>query len=401
MRIAIVNDSGTEVEAVRHAILAQGRHQVAWVAPDGEEAVRQCAHDRPDLILMDLEMPRMDGVEATRRIMAESPCAIVIVTASAHEHTAKVFEAMGAGALDVVNTPVLGGAPGAAGPKSLLAKIETIRRLIAPAPGQKPAPREDRDAHRPGANDASLVCLGSSAGGPAALARVLSGLPADFPAAVVIVQHVDAQFAQGLADWLGSQSKLPVRLAQEGDPLQPGVVLLAGRDHHLVLAGPHRLGYARAAADCAYRPSVDIFFKSVAQHRQSLASLVSRPKSQVSTPAVAGLQTPNSRLPAGIQTIGVLLTGMGRDGAKGLLALREHGFLTIAQDGASSAVFGMPKAAADLKAAAEILALDKIAPRLVKVLCGQPKVQSPRAAAPRSEPAAAAGGGQPESLDLD
>jgi two-component system response regulator WspF len=130
---------------------------------------------------------------------------------------------------------------------------------------------------------------------------------------------------------------LPVRLAHEGETLRPGVVLLAGRDHHLVLLGPRRLGYARAAANCACHPSVDIFFNSVAEHRTT-------------------------------KTIGVLLTGMGRDGANGLLALRERGFLTIAQDQATSAVFGMPKAAADLKAAAEILALDKIAPRLVNVL---------------------------------
>ena len=337
MRIAIVNDMLMPVEAMRRVIIAHGGHQVVWVARDGEEAVRQCERDRPDLILMDLVMPRLDGIGATRRIMAKTPCAIVIVTASVHDQTAKVFEAMGAGALDAVNTPMLGSGTDTDGPKLLLAKIDTIRRLIAPTPWQKSPHRDAHSAQRHGTLHESLVCIGTSAGGPAALASVLAGLPADFPAAIVIVQHVDAQFAQGLANWLASYGRLPVRLAEEGEQLQPGVVLLAGRDHHLVLTSPHRLGYSRAAADCAYRPSVDVFFKSVAQHRRS-------------------------------QTIGVLLTGMGRDGAEGLLAMRERGFLTIAQDQASSAVFGMPKAAADLNAATEILTLDKIAPRIVNVV---------------------------------
>ncbi len=353
MRIAIVNHMPLAVEALRQVILSHGKHQVVWVAADGEEAVRQCERDRPDLILMDLVMPRMDGIEATRQIMTKTPCAILIVTVHTADYTAKVFEAMGAGALDVVHTPVVGGTTTAEGRKSLLAKIEIIRRFIAPIHGAKSNAGNDRAAQRLGTKSESLVCIGSSAGGPAALARVLSGLPANFPAAVVIVQHVDPQFAPGLADWLASQTQLPVRLAQEGDRLQPGSVLLAGRAHHLVLAGPQRLGYTRAAADCAYRPSVDIFFHSVAEHREGGGQ-----RSEDRGP------TPNLWPP----TIGILLTGMGRDGAKGLLALRERGFLTIAQDQASSAVFGMPKAAADLKAAVEILTLDKIAPRLVNVL---------------------------------
>jgi len=340
MRIAIVNDMLLAVEAMRRVILAHGEHQVVWVARDGEEAVSRCARDRPDLILMDLVMPRMDGIEATRQIMAKTPCAVVIVTASVHDYTAKVFEAMGAGALDAINTPMPGGASSAAGPRSLLAKIDTIRRLIAPTAWQKTAAHKDHPQQPHGARKESLICVGASAGGPAALARLLAGLPKNFPAAIVIVQHVDAQFVQGLADWLASQAKLPVRLVEEGDLLQSGVALLAGRDHHLVLVSPRRLGYARATVDCAYRPSVDIFFKSVAAHYQGTA-------------------------------IGVLLTGMGRDGAQGLLTMRHQGFLTVAQDEATSAVFGMPKAAAELKAATEILALDKIAPRLVNVMAHQ------------------------------
>ena len=342
MRIAIVNDMLLAVEAIRRLLAGPGGHEIAWVARDGEEAVERCAQDRPDLILMDLIMQRMDGIEATRRIMARTPCAIVVVTANVDDHAAKVFEAMGAGALDAVNTPILGMAGSPNGQDALLAKVETIRRLLAPDPWQKPIVAVEDDHRAPQPKSEKLVALGASAGGPGALAKVLSGLPGDFPAAVVIVQHVDAQFAGGLASWLGTHSRLPVRLVEEGDAPRMGTVLLAGRGHHLVLSGPARLGYSRAAADCAYRPSVDMFFKSIAVHWKG-------------------------------EAVGVVLTGMGRDGAEGLLTMRRQGFHTMTQDEATSAVFGMPKAAAELQAAAEILALDKIASRLVNIL----QVQSP------------------------
>jgi len=239
--------------------------------------------------------------------------------------------------------PLVSGLPSPAeSARALLAKVETIRRLVADDPwevGRRGAMGDGLSPIASGLGPATppLVVIGASAGGPAALARVLSGLPGDFPGAVVIVQHVDAQFAAGLGQWLASHGKLPVRLVEEGDVPRAGLVLLAGRDFHLVLSDSGRLGYSRGAAECVYRPSVDLFFKSVALHWRHAA-------------------------------VGVLLTGMGRDGAAGLLALRERGFHTITQDEGSSAVFGMPKAAAELKAAVEVLALDKIAARLVNVL---------------------------------
>lgn len=336
MRIGLVNDTPMIIDAIRRVLTADPEDQVAWVAHDGEEAVACCRRDRPDLILMDLAMPRMDGVEATRRIMARTPCPIVIVTARVDDEAARVFEAMGAGALDAVNAPFFGSPDSLHGARQLRAKVETIRRLVAPTPWKKPGQRKEEDTTQILAKQEMVVCIGASAGGPAALAKLLAGLPVDFPAAVVIVQHVDAQFAAGLANWLAGHSALPLRLVEEGDRPRPGTVLLSGRDHHLVFAGPHRLGYVRADKNSAYRPSVDVLFKSAAEHCLGIA-------------------------------VGVVLTGMGRDGAEGLLAMRRRGFLTIAQNEATSAVFGMPKAAIELKAAAEILALDKIAPRLVNV----------------------------------
>jgi len=337
MRIALVNDVMAAVEAMRRVVLSTRDHQVAWIARDGSEALDLCASDAPDLILMDLIMPGMGGVEATRRIMARNPCAIVVVTANVTDQSGKVFEAMGAGALDAVNTPVLERTGGCDGARALLAKIDTIRRLIGPDVGKDhPAPAQPITRH-PGQHHNHLIGIGASAGGPTALASVLAHLPADFPAPVIIVQHVDPHFAEGLANWLNGQTPLHVRLAREGDHPQAGTALLAGQENHLVFASPTRLVYTRHPAGCSYRPSIDLFFESA------------------------------DRFWPG-DVVGVLLTGMGRDGAEGLRALHASGHHTIAQDRPSSAVYGMPGAAAELRAATEILSLDKIGPRLTNIV---------------------------------
>jgi len=306
--------------------------------------VTRCVADTPDLILMDLIMPKMDGVEATRRIMAQSPCAIVVVTASVDDNSSKVFEAMGAGALDAVNTPVLEHPGESEGAGALLAKIETIRKLLG-SPAMPKSPVRDEGAVGVPAAGECLVAIGASAGGPAAVAEVLRHLPASFPVPIVVVQHVDQQFAKGLADWLAGQTSLRVRLAEAGDRPTPGSVLLAGTDNHLVLDESGRLAYTRTPADSSYRPSVDVFFKSVSRYWQG-------------------------------DVVAMLLTGMGRDGAEGLRILHAEGHHTIAQDQASSAVYGMPKAAVELNAATEILPRDKIGPRLTNIVAQKPKLHA-------------------------
>jgi two-component system response regulator WspF len=333
MKIAIVNDMPMAVEALRRAIAFEPAHQVVWVATNGAEAVAHCAEFTPDLILMDLIMPVMDGVEATRRIMAESPCAIVIVTVDRQQNVHRVFEAMGYGALDVVDTPALGAGNAREAAAPLLRKIINIGWLICekgsrvpstPGPLRSLGPRQH------------LVAIGSSAGGPAALEVLLKGLPKDFSAAIVLVQHVDQVFAAGMAEWLASASGLDVRLAREGEPPQPGTVLLAGTNHHIRLLKNGTLAYTAEPVNEIYRPSIDVFFESVASYWNGDA-------------------------------VGVLLTGMGRDGAQGLKFMRQQGYLTIAQDQNSSAVYGMPKAAAAIDAAVEIRPLDKIASRLLEI----------------------------------
>ncbi|CAI8913486.1 chemotaxis response regulator protein-glutamate methylesterase [Pseudomonas sp. IT-P395] len=333
MKIAIVNDMPMAVEALRRALAFEPAHQVVWVARNGAEAVQLCAENTPDLILMDLIMPVMDGVEATRRIMAETPCAIVIVTVDRQQNVHRVFEAMGHGALDVVDTPALGAGDAREAAAPLLRKILNIGWLIGKKPTRsRPAP----PAQRSSASCQRLVAIGSSAGGPAALEVLLKGLPKDFSAAIVLVQHVDQVFAAGMAEWLASASGLDVRLAREGEPPQAGAVLLAGTNHHIRLLKNGTLAYTAEPVNEIYRPSIDVFFESVASYWNGDA-------------------------------VGVLLTGMGRDGAQGLKLMRQQGYLTIAQDQQSSAVYGMPKAAAAIDAAVEIRALEKIAPRLLEV----------------------------------
>jgi two-component system response regulator WspF len=278
-------------------------------------------------------MPVMDGIEATRRIMAETPCAIVIVTVDRQQNVHRVFEAMGHGALDVVDTPAIGGGNAQEAAAPLLRKIMNIGWLIGDRSNRE---RAAPSPLRSSASRQRLIAIGSSAGGPAALEVLLKGLPLDFSAAIVLVQHVDQVFAAGMAEWLSSASGLNVRLAQEGEPPQAGAVLLAGTNHHIRLLKNGTLAYTAEPVNEIYRPSIDVFFESVANYWNGDA-------------------------------VGVLLTGMGRDGAQGLKLMRQQGYLTIAQDQHSSAVYGMPKAAAAIDAAVEIRPLEKIAPRLLEI----------------------------------
>ena len=339
MRIAIVNDMRIAVEALRRVVTSVPDYEIVWVASNGAEAVEKCAADTPDVILMDLIMPVMDGVEATRRIMAASPCLILVVTATVGGNASKVFEAMGYGARDAVNTPVLGGDGRVEGGAALLTKIATLGKLLDTKPRQEPQRPTIAGARAPGRYLPPLLAIGASTGGPSALAHVLSRLPSRFPAALVIIQHVDVQFAAGLADWLQAQTPLTVRLAREGCRLEVGTVWLAGTNDHMVLTPQHTLSYVADPRDYPYRPSVDVFFKSLVKNGAE-------------------------RWPA--KAAGVLLTGMGRDGAEGLAVLRRAGWHTIAQDQASSVVYGMPKAAAEVGAARQILSLEAMAPTVMQ-----------------------------------
>lgn len=335
MKIGIVNDSVMAAEVLRRIVGSCPDLELLWIAENGADAVLRCQDALPDLILMDLLMPVMDGVTATRLIMQRTPsCAILIVTASVTGNASLVFEAMGAGALDVVATPVLGSESLDVTAGELLRKIKVIGKLIGFSSTGSARQKSGGDKKPARRKDPTLIAIGASTGGPQALTAILGQLPPDLQAAVVIVQHMDKKFTHGLASWLNQQTAMQVRVISGKERPQKGVVLVPSTDHHLTLTTSGTLAYSVEPVNNFYHPSVDVFFQSL------------------------------SRTWTG-KIIGVLLTGMGRDGAAGLLALKEEGHYTIAQDEESSIVYGMPKAAKELNAAQEILPIHQIGARIV------------------------------------
>ncbi len=330
MRIAIVNDRQSAVKALQRVLAKVPEHEIAWVASNGLQAMVQCAADTPDLILIDLHLPGMNCVETIARIMANSPCAIVIVTPNVSANAAQVFEAMGHGALDAVNTPVIVTNEQVDGAADLLAKIATMSKLTGKSTRRPSLTQSITQSVPP------MVAIGASTGGPKALATILSQLPKSFSAAVVIVQHLDLQFASGMVDWLKTQTSLPVEVAAEGSSIVAGKVLMAATNDHLICHRNLKLGYVKEPLNYPYRPSVNVFFRSLSQHWPEKGTAV-------------------------------LLTGMGQDGGEGLKVLRTAGWHTIAQDEKTSVVYGMPKAAVELGAAVEVLPIDAIASALLKL----------------------------------
>lgn len=329
MKIGIVNDLQICIESLKTVLASTPEHQVVWVARNGAEAIVKCEENTPDLVLMDLLMPVMNGVEATRNIMQKTPCPILVVTSTVSGNSAKVFEAMSAGALDAVATPVIGKKCESAKGEELINKIHRIGKLTGSM-----SRKSSRSVSLPAKpkvhiDGMDLVLLGCSTGGPKVLIEILSALPKNFSASVIIIQHMDEQFTPGLVEWIDGQVSMPVRIARNGDMPESGKILLACTDDHLIMTPQLTLKYSKEPKDNFYHPSVDVFYLSVAQHWPG-------------------------------DGVAALLTGMGRDGADGLLALHKRNWYTIAQDRDSSIVYGMPKAAAQLGAATDILPASKI-----------------------------------------
>ena len=370
MKIAIVNDLAVACEALRRAVAEDPALEVIWIARDGLQALELAQRARPDLILMDLIMPRMNGAEATREIMRVAPCPILVVTATVTGNAGLVYEALGAGALDAVNTPSFTQGATLRGGEELLRRIHLVARtqhaaaaesvaigrptmpsppppsppiarpsLVKSAAPQSPSSRAASSAGSLAPSDPSprtmcaIVAIGASTGGPRAVADVLRALPVDMTAATLIVQHVSTAFVRGFADWLGAETGRRVDLARAGQVVAAGDVLVAGEERHMVLGANGTIEYRDEPRALLHCPAIDELFASLAHYAR---------------PGVA-----------------VLLTGMGRDGAQGMMQLRSAGWHTIAQDEKSSVVWGMPGAAHKLGAAVETLALDRIAPAIL------------------------------------
>ncbi len=339
IRIAIVNDVRMAAEVLRRVIVALPDAEVAWIAEDGQQALEKCRTDTPDIVLMDLIMPVMDGVEATRQIMQQCPCSILVVTATVDGNCSKVFDSLGHGALDAVNTPILGREGDIVGAQELIRKIRNVAGLRSGSTSgfEVTAPTRDDRRQQASSKILPLLAIGSSTGGPQALATVLSKLPRPLDYSVAIVQHLDQRFVPGLTEWLTRETNLSVRPIEQGQEPVKGMVAVASTQDHLVLSSTGYYQYVREPALHAYRPSVDVFFNSLLKSHAH--------------PGVA-----------------VLLTGMGRDGAAGMKALRDAGWKTIAQDEESSIVWGMPGAAVRLNAADQVLPLEEISGMIAEMM---------------------------------
>jgi two-component system chemotaxis response regulator CheB len=346
-RVLLVEDSATVRGKLREVLESDPELELVGEASDGKRAIELCQELRPDVVTMDMMLPVMSGLAATEYIMAHCPTPILIVSASINRgEVFKTYEALAAGAVDVLEKP-RGDEPAGSWERKYLQTLKLVSRIrVITHPRARlrrpDAPAPEAPSHPPTQREYGLVAIGASTGGPGAIVEVLRGLPADFRLPVLIVLHISEPFGAAFAGWLDTQTSRPVAYPKQGDLLSAAtgrVVMAPPGQHLLVQGGRFRLSSDPERHSC--RPSVDVLFESLAHE-------------------------------CGASTAACLLTGMGRDGAAGLLALKRAGALTIAQDEASSVVYGMPREAVQLNAAQRVLPLSEIAPALLRLTARRP-----------------------------
>jgi two-component system chemotaxis response regulator CheB len=343
IEVLIVDDSTAVRMLLGHILVSDPQIRVIGTAANGREALEFVTRRKPDVVLMDVLMPEMDGFEATRRIMETHPVPIVICSAGSNtREAATLFRLMEAGAVACVETPVgrehkdfEDTVANLLQTVKLMSEVKVVRRWArSRKTGEASSPPLTHNRTNRTLPAVQVVGIGASTGGPPVLQTILGGLPRDFPVPVLIVQHIASGFLTGLAEWLNQTTGLQIHIAAYGIQPLPGHVYLAPDEFHMGVGAGIRLVLSKEERDNGLRPSVGYLFRSLA--------------------AVCGRNA-----------IGVLLTGMGRDGAVDLKAMKDRGALTIAQDRETSVVHGMPGAAIALDAATTVLPADKIAPALV------------------------------------
>ena len=335
IKVLIVEDSKVAQELLAHILTSDPSIQIVGIADNGEEALEAVKQKRPDVVTMDIHMPKVDGFEATRTIMETVPTPIIIVSASTSaKELASTFRAMEAGALAVVLRP-----PGMGHPEHKTAAGELIRtvklmseiRVVKRHPAVKRMATTTAKIEVPQRDvQIQAIAIGASTGGPTVLQQILSGLPRNLPVPVLMVQHIASGFTKGFVEWLSGTTNFPVHVALHDEYPLPGHGYVAPDGFHLGIGNGPRIALSGHAPENGLRPSVAYLFRSVAQT-------------------------------LGPRAAGVLLTGMGRDGAAELKEMKDRGAVTIVQDEESSIIFGMPGEAVALNAHTYILSPDRIA----------------------------------------
>ncbi len=349
VRVLVVEDSVTVRKRLCEVLATDPDIEVIGEAGDGKRAIELCEERRPDVVTLDMVLPVMSGLAATEYIMAHCPTPILVVSSSVNRgELFKTYDALAAGAVDVVEKPC-GDEPEGRWERDFVAAVKLVSHIrvithprarmgalgrprpVPPPPARRAAPP----------SEGGVVAIGASTGGPGAVVEILQTLAADFPLPILLVLHLNERFGTAFADWLEAQTGRRVAYARDGEAVASaaGRVVMAPPDRHLIVRA-ERLRLTLDPERHFCRPSVDVLFESMARE-------------------------------AGPAAIGCLLTGMGRDGAQGLLAIRQAGGLTIAQDEATSVVYGMPREAALLGAVARVLALGEIGP-VLSALVGPP-----------------------------
>jgi two-component system, chemotaxis family, protein-glutamate methylesterase/glutaminase len=342
IKVLIAEDSPSIAAVMRELLKNDSEITVVGWARTGREAIAMRHDLDPDVITMDLNMPSMGGLDAIKTISATKPVPILVVSTLIESRDSEIaFEALRYGALDIMGKPSGAGPGGFSSIEEELkfrikavSRIRPMHRFSRPA---QPVPQKRKEAASERKLRQPLIVIGASTGGPPALAQILSGLPRYLPVPITVVQHIARGFITGLRQWLDRQSALPVQLAADGVPLQSGHVYLAPDDCHLEIAPGKHLTLTTDAPIGGHRPSVDRLMESAA-------------------------------CIYGPDVLGVLLTGMGRDGAEGLKKILEAGGRSIVQDEATSLVFGMPREAIRAGAAGMVRPLDKIADEIVHAI---------------------------------
>lgn len=351
IRVLVVDDSGVARELITHILSCDPDVTVIGIASNGLEAIELVERDKPDVVTMDIIMPKMDGYAATRKIMETNPVPIVVVTSSlVREEVEKTWRAVEAGAVAVLQKPGFSdrSADTESGKKLLqtvkaMAQVKVVRRWArdpassAYALPSRPVTMAPAEVGVVPSHDIKIVAMGASTGGPTVLQTILSGLDSDVCAPILVVQHISPGFTVGFVDWLNRTSAMPVHLARHGELARPGNAYVAPDSSQMKVDSRFRIGIADDPQENGTRPSVSYLFRSVAR-------------------AFGG------------KAVGVLLTGMGRDGAEELKVMHEAGAVTIAQDKDSSVVHGMPGEAVKLGAAAHCLPPEKIVEMLRRLL---------------------------------